>query len=356
MDAGQKKAIGQGMSEQGKKESPQKRGDFVNIVLLGQAEWDKKALEQELKEHWKLTVKPDAKKAEPDTGGQENTLAFGHQGAGVVVKLVPEPAAGDMVEKAAKRNYTWRNAVLSVKRQCAQLFVMVTPGGLSAMEAGTLLVKVVAACCAQPGVLGVFANGTVYQKEQYQHYSGMARAGVFPVQDLIWMGHYNGKKGLCGYTLGLRQFGYDEIEILNSSASEQELDDFLLRLTNHIVYHDVVLKHGEIIGFQAWHKLAVTRSRGGGRAGGVHQSGIPACQNDKAGFCGLCRGNLTGKFVWDRKICQNRGRSYGQKIFRTSCEGIPQHRECGERDGEPIGNPEPAKGNGIFFQRPARGV
>lgn len=263
MDAGQTKAIGQEMSEQVKNNPTKKWGDFVNLVLLGQAGWDKKALIKELKEHWKLAIKPDAKKeAGQGSGEEENSLAFCHQGAEVIVKFVPEPAAEDAMERAARRNYTWRNAVASVKRHCAQLSVRVCLGELSAMEAGSLLVKVVAACCEQPGAIGVYANGTVYQKEQYKHFSGMARAGVFPVQNLVWMGHYNGKKGLCGYTFGLRQFGYDEIEVLNSTASEQELDDFLLRLTNQIVYHNVVLKHGEIIGFQAWHRLAVTRSRG----------------------------------------------------------------------------------------------
>ncbi len=285
MDAGPKKTVGQEMSEQLEKESPKKQGDFVNIVLLGQAGWDKKALGKELKEHWKLEVKPEAMKA-AGSEKEEDSFAFCWQGAVVSVKFIPASAPQDAMERAARKNYTWRNAVPSVKRHCAQLSVRVNLSGMSAVEGGILLVKVVAACCEQQGAIGVYANGTVYQKEQYQHFSGMARAGVFPVQNLIWMGHYNGKKGLCGYTFGLRQFGYNEIEILNSSASEQELDDFLLRLTNHIIYHDVVLRHGEIIGFQAGHRLAVTRSRGVAVPGESIKVEFPPAKTQKPGSVG----------------------------------------------------------------------
>lgn len=91
--------------------------------------------------------------------------------------MVSAKVSGDEVEYGARKNYTWKNASAMVKRHCAYLSVDVAHGTLSAIDSGVLLVKVVAACCEQQGVIGVYANGTVYQKEQYRHFSGMARVG-----------------------------------------------------------------------------------------------------------------------------------------------------------------------------------
>lgn len=278
-------------------ENKKKPGDFTNLVLLEQADWNRAALKKELKEKWKLvdqqggpaaqSRRTDGKEPGGTGAADDSSLVLHWQGAVVTVTLVPNPVAGDEVDYSARKNHTWRNAAHTVKRHRAYLSVTVVHGRLSAKEAGTLLVKTVAACCGQSGVLGVYANGTVYQTEQYKHFSGMARAGAFPVRNLIWLGRYNGKKGLCGYTFGLSQFGYDEVEVLNSTAGEQELDDFLFAITNHIIYHNIVLKHGEIIGFQAWQKLPVTRSRGVAVPGESIKIEFPAAKApSKAGTSG----------------------------------------------------------------------
>ena len=269
--------------EQEKMEEEQKKrpGDFVNLVLLEDTEWNKKILKKELEEKWKLTDKKDFVPKE------ENLYRFGFRGATVTVEMVPTRVSGDEMDYGARKNHIWRSASSAVKRHRAYLSVTVKHGKLSSIESGILLVKTVAACCSLPGVLGVYANGTVYQVEQYKHFSGMARAGVFPVQNLVWFGRYNGKKGLCGYTFGLSQFGYDEVEVLNSTASEQELDDFFLALTNYIIYHNMVLKHGETLGFQSWQKLPVTKSKGVAVPGESIKIGFPGVKTvSKTGYSG----------------------------------------------------------------------
>ncbi|MCX4347893.1 MAG: DUF4261 domain-containing protein [Lachnospiraceae bacterium] len=264
-------------------EHKKKPGNFENIVLLEQAIYDLGGLKKELKEKWKLedklgAVKPGEteRKKKPEDG---RVFVLNWHSAVVEVVMVPSPVAGDEVDYGARKNHTWRNAPFSVKRHKAHLSVTVTHGKISAVESGMLLVKTVAACCSLPGVLGVYANGTVYQTEQYMHFAGMARAGVFPTKNLIWFGHYTGKKGLCGYTFGLSQFGYDEIEVINSTVSETELDDFLLALANQVIYHNVILKHGEVIGFEAWQKLPVTRSRGVAVPGESIKVAFPGIKN-----------------------------------------------------------------------------
>ena len=42
----------------------------------------------------------------------------------------------------------------------------------------------------------------VYAPDYYQHFSEMLEEDLFPIYNLVWIGIYNGKKGLCAYTGG----------------------------------------------------------------------------------------------------------------------------------------------------------
>lgn len=83
-----------------------------------------------------------------------------------------------------------------------------------------------------------------------------------PFYNLVWIGLYNGKKGLCAYTGGMRYFGYDEVEVLDSQADAQTLHGFLSDIANYVITEDVVLRDGETIGFSEEQKLAITKSKG----------------------------------------------------------------------------------------------
>ena len=67
---------------------------------------------------------------------------------------------------------------------------------------------------------------------------------------------------MCAYTVGLANFGYDEIEILESAATPQQLRDFLTSISLYVIQDNVVLRDGETIGFTADEKLPITKSKG----------------------------------------------------------------------------------------------
>ena len=104
--------------------------------------------------------------------------------------------------------------------------------------AAMLQVKLVCAACRQRGVLGIYANGTVYQPEFYLNAAQPMEDGDLPLLDLVWMGLYRRESGLCGYTDGLRSFGKDEIEVLDAQAEPGDLHSFLLDLSSYVLEED----------------------------------------------------------------------------------------------------------------------
>lgn len=248
--------------EQAKKaeERKQSPGTFVNFVLLKEAKWDKAEFIKLLQEEWGIVDEtPEEEKAEEESG----IYIFNYRGAMGAVSMMPAPIPNDEAEYHAQNNYRWKDAVETTKKHTAQLMVSVLGQAVGAMNASQLLVKMVATCCKQEGVLGIYANETVYQPEFYEACAGMMKDNIFPLMNLVWFSLYGGKNGgVSAYTCGMESLGYDEIEILDSKASMGEVVDFLLNICSYVVTENVILKDGETIGFTADQKLPISRSKG----------------------------------------------------------------------------------------------
>lgn len=251
---------------------------FVSFVLLEDASWDKEAFMKTLKEDWQIedegkenTDGNNSESCESDITDEDgkdsedrdvDSVIFNYHGAMVSVALMPGPIPEGEAEYHAGSNYLWKDAVVTSKKHKAHLIVMVLKMGMPVMEAGELLAKVVSTCCKQKNVLGVYTNDTVFMPEMYIDFAEVMKEDMFPIFNLVWLGLYRGKKGMCAYTVGLANFGYDEIEILESAATPQQLRDFLTSISLYVIQDNVVLRDGETIGFTADEKLPITKSKG----------------------------------------------------------------------------------------------
>ncbi len=255
-------------AEQAEKQK-ENAGTFVDCVLFKEAKWDKEALLRDLKETWGIEDEPDeaggsegdgaAGEAESD---DDDVLVISCQGTMLAVSMMPGPVPNGEAEEAAAKNFMWPEGVERVKSHGAHLLVTVMRGVLSPLESGRMLVMAAASACKQEGALGVYTGDVVYDAEQYLRFSDMLKEGQFPILNLVWVGLYNGKKGICGYTGGMRRLGYDEMEVVDSHADAETLHGFLLDIVGYVINENVILRDGETIGFSAEQKLPISRSRG----------------------------------------------------------------------------------------------
>lgn len=242
-----------------KPETSEERVSFTSFVLLEDAAWDKDSLLATLKEQWGIEAEP-AKDENPPEG--MDPLVFNCGDMLVAYSLMPAPIPTDEAVHAAEINYLWNNGVEQVKRTKAHILIYVSGPVGEKLETGELLVKAVASACEQKGVLGVYTGAVTYQPAYYIDFAGMMRDGMFPLYNLVWCGMYRGEEGMCAYTRGMDKFGYDEIEVLNSAASPQELNEFVMDIAGYVITEGVVLRDGETIGFTAEQKLPITKSPG----------------------------------------------------------------------------------------------
>lgn len=241
-----------------KEKDTKQEGGFVSFVLLKESAWDKAEFLCGLKAEWDIAVNEDDNAA----GKRGDVLVFEKDGMLATVSLMPMPVPDGEAEHWAAMNYLWPEAVEVTKTHTAHLVIMVLQRDKDMREAGKLLVKLCDTALKDERAIGVYTAGTVFEPGFYRDAAAIMRSDMVPILNWVYIGLLRTKSGMDGYTYGLKTFGKDEIEIINTKASPNELRWFLVETAGYVLGNDVVLRDGETIGSSEDEKLPISRSKG----------------------------------------------------------------------------------------------
>lgn len=236
-----------------------RKGVFLGFVLLEKAHWDKGRLIADLKAEWDIDVPEEDKDDRKDNG---DSLVFEAGDMIAAVSLMHGPVPGGEAEDNAENNYMWRDAVKAAQSHAAHIMVTVLGKETDVRLRGQFFVKLAAACCRQPGVLGVYTSGVVFEPSFYADMAGVMKEGELPLNNWIWFGLHRREGGVCGYTYGMDIFGKEELEVLDADADPLAVREFLVSLAGYVIGSDVNLNDGETIGFSQGDRHRITRSPG----------------------------------------------------------------------------------------------
>lgn len=232
---------------------------FLGFVLLEKAHWDKGRLIADLKAEWDIDVPEEDKDDRKDNG---DSLVFEAGDMIAAVSLMHGPVPGGEAEDNAENNYMWPDAVKAAQSHAAHIMVTVLGNETDVRLRGQFFVKLAAACCRQPGVLGVYTSGVVFEPSFYADMAGVMKEGELPLNNWIWFGLHRREGGVCGYTYGMDVFGKEELEVLDADADPLAVREFLVSLAGYVIGSDVTLNDGETIGFSQGDRHRITRSPG----------------------------------------------------------------------------------------------
>ncbi|MFR4435275.1 MAG: DUF4253 domain-containing protein [Sutterella wadsworthensis] len=236
-----------------------RKGVFLGFVLLEKANWDKGRLIADLKAEWDIDVPEEDKDDRKDNG---DSLVFEAGDMIAAVSLMHGPVPGGEAEDNAENNYMWPDAVKAAQSHAAHIMVTVLGKETDVRLRGQFFVKLAAACCRQPGVLGVYTSGVVFEPSFYADMAGVMKEGELPLNNWIWFGLHRREGGVCGYTYGMDVFGKEELEVLDADADPLAVREFLFSLAGYVIGSDVTLNDGETIGFSQGDRHRITRSPG----------------------------------------------------------------------------------------------
>ena len=223
-------------------------GHFISQVLLASFEWDFESLKLEMAERWNVQTETEASAEE---------LSFEVENMHISLKLKEGQLAHHEAEINASSNTDWPDALEIVKAHRAYLEVSVI-SGLSRLEAGKMMVKLLSCCSMQDNVLAISTLGTVFEPGYYDECSDLMKEGQLPVYNMVHFGFYRTNSGLSCYTYGMKQYGELEIEVLDTLAEIEDLHEFISTLAYSVLMGQIDLKHGNKISVAEGHELMVT--------------------------------------------------------------------------------------------------
>ena len=225
---------------------------FLGFVLLKEPVCDLSQFPEMLSERWQL---------KPEDVQQDGTAVVCRcEGVLISAAYMPAPVPNGEAEDNAVFNYMWRGAVDAARQHTAHLMIAAIGKDSKPLRTGEMFVRAAETALQFPAASGFYANGTVYEPAYYIKAAQMLRDDVLPVYNLVWHGLGREEDGrLHGYTIGLRDFGKDEIEVLHVADEPAALLQFLTQISGYVIGQDVTLHDGETIGFTADQKLRITR-------------------------------------------------------------------------------------------------
>ncbi|GMX65910.1 hypothetical protein Elgi_51810 [Paenibacillus elgii] len=237
-------------------------GIFNGFVLLNSSECDLDQVKENLLQDWNISCSSAEGENHPEEE-KEGILVFEVDGFTAALSFIDAPVPDEEAEHYAQGNYLWREAADITKTHVAQIIVAVFTRSGSPLDSGRLYTKLAASCLKLPNAIGLYSSGTVFQPELFLEMAEMMKSDdAFPLLNLVHFGLVGTETGMNGYTHGLKSFGKDEIEVLDSQTSPAELRDFLIDISGYVIEYNVTLNDGETIGFSAEQKLPIARSEG----------------------------------------------------------------------------------------------
>lgn len=213
---------------------------------------------EDLKSHWELEVS--------EVSGNDDTATFEINGAMVAIGKILAPIPSEELEPMFSYSYLWNNVEKEVPEHNAHAIVTILngDGNLNKIEKFSLMTMVNASILRTTAdAIGIYhgSQTLLLPKGLYIEFADFLLEDNLPVILWIFIGIINKEEQCSIYTFGMKEFGKQEIEIIDSPMLGSELHDFILPVLNYILSFDVILQDGETIGFSEEQKIKITESK-----------------------------------------------------------------------------------------------
>jgi hypothetical protein len=196
--------------------------------------------------------------------GDNATASFDVDGEMAAIGHMPVPVPNGDITSTAEYAYNWETAVEDLQAHQSHLIVSVMGKGPDQLKRYKIFTRVICSLMRTTHSIGVF-KGTqtlLIPKDNYLEEAALMSDDYLPLNLWIYFGLRITNNGQCGYTFGLREFNKNEMEVLDSSQSLEDIRAFLFNMAHYVLDFDVTFKDGQTCGLSAEEKIKITFSKG----------------------------------------------------------------------------------------------
>ena len=213
-----------------------KKDEFPSIVngqiLFNTAAFPWEKLKNILKKEWDITVTEK---------NEENTLLFSIDNMLAACTFFPYQMSVPDYNSDPEFSQLWENNSCLTKDYKSFISITVT-NGKSCIERHKLFTKIASSICTLNSALAVFSPSSIIPGEDYRSLAQEIKYNKLPI--FLWVNFGFKMEGdrISAYTNGLCNFNKNDVEILYSKKSFENIFDFLFSLSEEIIKYESDMK------------------------------------------------------------------------------------------------------------------
>ncbi|MEO3402517.1 DUF4261 domain-containing protein [Mucilaginibacter sp. CAU 1740] len=198
-----------------------------------------------------------------EADGDDAAAAFKFDDDQFYIATMPGPIPHEDIENTAQYAYNWPTAVQDLERHHAHIIVALSSTNNNFIKHFKLITHVVSSILKTTDAIGVYIGdqSLLIPKNDYLVEAAAMDDSLLPLNLWIYIGLRTIDDQHSGYTYGLKAFGLNEIEVIDSSAPLTRIRELLYNVSHYVISNNIKLNAGETVGGSEDEKIEVGFSK-----------------------------------------------------------------------------------------------
>lgn len=170
----------------------------------------------------------------------------------------------DELEYVSKISHVWSDALKQASNHHSHIILSVSTRNLDLVDLNIQFTKVASVILRNTKSIGMYLGGQslILSTEYYTRNAQSMTNTNLPLGNWIYFGLRENNSKRNGYTIGLKEFGFKEIEIIDSEKTFEEIYKILYDLSHHVLLNQFDLQRGDTFGYSETEKLSIAVGQG----------------------------------------------------------------------------------------------
>jgi hypothetical protein len=221
------------------------------ILLEEEPIFNSATIQRELELRYKLRINKKT--------ANDGIVIFSSDKYRIVIVAVDAEIPEDELESVCKISHLWKDAKEETSKHKSHLILTVSSDITDLVELNMQFTRIAASILRNTKSLGIYLGNQslIAPREYYVKIADTMSNDDLPLPNWIYFGLRENNSKRNGFTIGLKEFGFREIEFTESEKSFEEIYKVLYDLAHHVLLSRQPLKQGETFDLSEKEKISM---------------------------------------------------------------------------------------------------
>jgi hypothetical protein len=221
------------------------------IFLDGNPVFNSAMIERELTTRHKMRINKKT--------ANEGVAIFLTEKYRIVIVAVDAEIPPDEIESVCKISHLWKDAFEHASKHLSHIILSVSTDVDDFVELNLQFTRIAATLLRNTKSIGIYLENQslISPSESYVKIADNMNSNDLPLANWIYFGLRENNLKRNGFTIGLKEFGFREIEFADSEKTFEEIHKILYDLSHHVLLSRQPLKEGDTFDLTETEKITL---------------------------------------------------------------------------------------------------